>query len=229
MTATGCSQLNQATIQHPSGALRRSPSLLACLPRRPGRELLIPHASRQPASRQPLRTPDGHALPEVVSALQKAIRRGHEDDALYWAKQMDDGGFGAYAWRRLLIIVSEDVGLAWPTGPAVIRSLYATWAMEQMHRPQMMLVHAVLLLVRAPKSRLVDHALIAGGTEPRQVPDEALDMHTERGRAMGRSDEHWWNSAGLVADPKTGELTPSGTTIPDPYLDRARGAHKEDR
>ena len=27
-------------------------------------------------------------------------------------------------------------------------------------------------------------------------------MHTERGRSMGRGDEHFWNTAGLVADPK---------------------------
>ena len=59
-------------------------------------------------------TVNGHLLPEVVSALQKCIRRGQVDDALYWAVDMYLTGYDEYCWKRLRIMASEDVGPAEP-------------------------------------------------------------------------------------------------------------------
>src|SRR5437879_4419775 len=57
-------------------------------------------------------TPGGYRCDEVASALQKCIRRGLADDALFWATELDLAGFGEYVWKRLRIIASEDVGLS---------------------------------------------------------------------------------------------------------------------
>jgi len=46
-----------------------------------------------------LKTHGGHALGEVTSALQKSIRRGLEKEAMFWALEMSDSGFGQYLWR----------------------------------------------------------------------------------------------------------------------------------
>ena len=73
-----------------------------------------------------------------------------------------------------------------------------------------------MLLSRAKKSRIVDHALIAFSADEtvREIPAAALDKHTKRGRAMGRGWEHFWADGSLLADPETGELTAEGS-LPD--------------
>lgn len=144
----------------------------------------------------------GYDAAEVVSALQKCIRRGLDDDAIYWAVELERSGLGAWCWKRLRVITSEDVGLAWPEGPAVIAALHATYldlkrnaAKPPKQRPwRLVLVHAVLLLARAPKSRLVDVAQIVAfrDDERRELPDVAIDRHTARGKRAGRGWEHFW-------------------------------------
>jgi hypothetical protein len=163
---------------------------------------------------------------EAASTLQKAIRRGQTELAVRMALELADSGFDAYVWRRLFVICSEDVGLAEPQLPATV------WALSQMYErlrvkrgtggdTTLFLTHAVMLLARAKKSRMVDHALmaLAAEEEPPEVPDVALDKHTKRGRQMGRGWPHFWESASLLADPETGELTHDGA-LPDPFRDR---------
>jgi replication-associated recombination protein RarA len=164
----------------------------------------------------------------VVSALQKSLRRGLEDDALYWAVELDRSGLGEWAWRRLRVIASEDIGLAEPGIAAEIQALYAAWSDlrkkkdDRQESWRLMLVHAVLLLARAPKSRIVDHALIAhyNSDERREIPDVALDKHTRQGKRMGRSWDEFWTSGTLLADPSTGELS-TAPVLPDPYRQAA--------
>jgi replication-associated recombination protein RarA len=148
-----------------------------------------------------IRTRGGFVMDEVASALQKTIRRGQERQAIFWATELDLTGYGNYAWKRLRIICSEDVGLAWPEGPAVIRALYENWQetrKAEKDRPperstaMLFLVHAVCLLARAPKSRVVDNACVVFYTGDRatigmEIPEYALDHHTVRGRKLGRT------------------------------------------
>jgi replication-associated recombination protein RarA len=153
-----------------------------------------------------LRTRGGYLLSEVVSALQKEIRRGQLDNAVYWSAELDLSGYGEYLWRRLRIITSEDVGPAWPDGPAVIDALYSWWQKHKSKRggsPELFIVHAVILLCRSEKTRLVDHVLTAhyvGHDDElrREIPDYALDMHTARGREMGRGLDHFFDEGARV-------------------------------
>ncbi len=141
---------------------------------------------------------NGYDFGEVASALQKAVRRGNEADALYWAVELDISGYSEYLWKRLRIMSSEDIGLAEPTMPATIRALYESWL--ELHKKKDMgerlfITHAVLLLVRARKSRLVDNCLIASyGNHParKEIPDYALDKHTLKGKKMGRGFNHFF-------------------------------------
>ena len=50
------------------------------------------------------RTVRGYQLSEVVSAMQKAIRRGDARVAGYFAIEMFESGFDQYCWRRLLTV-----------------------------------------------------------------------------------------------------------------------------
>jgi replication-associated recombination protein RarA len=173
-------------------------------------------------------TPGGHLAGEVASALQKSIRRGLEREALYWASELDLAGFPDYLWRRLRIIASEDVGLAAPEVAVQVRVLSDNFIDQRKHNKtsktgmrsgeRLFIVQAVILLVRAPKSRMVDHAVMAvweGDRERLEVPDFALDMHTARGRRLGRSVDHFFD---------VGAVIENAADLDDPYADEGRRA-----
>jgi replication-associated recombination protein RarA len=167
-----------------------------------------------------VQTPGGYLCGEVASALQKEIRRGHERNALYWATELDLAGYGGYVWKRLRIIASEDVGLADTQAAVAVRALYENW-LEQRKRKddnpsfaRVFLVHAVCVLARAPKSRMLDHVLMVmyEGERPHpDVPDYALDKHTARGRRMGRGKQHFLEVAAQLV----------GEEMADPYREEA--------
>jgi replication-associated recombination protein RarA len=168
-------------------------------------------------------TVGGYKLDQVASAVQKAIRRCDEEEALYWISELDLSGFAAYAWRRLKICCSEDLGVAWLEGPTVIAALYGFWD-EAVQREKagrgrgnasLFLVDATIRLCRANKSRITDNALnlfyAHRDVVRRPIPDFALDSHTDRGRKMGRTEEnHYDESYGLARQ-----------ALPDPYIAEA--------
>lgn len=174
-----------------------------------------------------LQTPGGYNVGEVASAMQKCIRRGRVDDALFWATELDLTGFGEYVFKRLRIIASEDVGLADNAAAVTIQALYQSWREQHKkkdtkHAPErLFLVHAVLYLAGCKKSRMVDHALIAmyeADRGKREIPDFALDKHTAAGRRRKRGWAHFWESGAKLANK---------ATLNDPYEARARATRQD--
>jgi replication-associated recombination protein RarA len=167
-------------------------------------------------------TPGGHRVGEVTSAMQKTIRRGEEREALHWATELALAGYTNYCWKRLRIIASEDVGPAESMMPVLIRTLFENWQEQKKidkgdeRHANLFLVHAVIALARAPKSRVVDHAyVVVMGERPKlEIPDYALDLHTRRGRQKGRGAEHFYSEGAVVS--------PVAADVHDPYLDDAR-------
>jgi replication-associated recombination protein RarA len=129
---------------------------------------------------------------ECSSAFQKAIRRGDERIALFFGGELYCSGYSNYAWKRIKVIVSEDIGLANPNAVTQIDALYNNWQdikEKNLEEAIIPFTHAILLLSRSPKSRLVDNAkmYILKSDENPEIPDYALDVHTRRGKKMGRS------------------------------------------
>lgn len=177
-----------------------------------------------------LTTHGGYLNSECSSAMQKCIRRGLEEDALFWATELDLAGYGAYVWKRLQIIASEDIGLADPNLCVQVRALYENWLEQRKHAPKerrhvtgrIFLVHAILICVRAKKSRLVDNALITlyqCERRQREIPDFALDMHTAKGRSAMRGIDHFFKVGAAIKNPER-------SLLPDPYLKMARHARR---
>lgn len=146
---------------------------------------------------------------QVASTIQKSIRRGDEDTAMYFTVEMFLSGYDEYVWKRLKIMCSEDVGLADPMMPANIQALYEMYIAQkkkkdEKHRPErLFLTHAVLLLCRAQKSRLVDWTLINYWSTheieaKREIPDYAFDKHNQKGRSMGRGIDHFYAEGSLL-------------------------------
>ena len=157
-------------------------------------------------------TPDEHPTDEAVSALHKAIRRGDERQATYWCKELDKAGFPGAAWNRIMITVSEDIGVAERGVAADVRALYDNWrtfpgkvddATEEGSAKRLFLFHAVMVVCRAKKSRMVDHLLNTTylGKRKLEVPDYALDKHTARGTKMGRGVEHFFAQGARLENP----------------------------
>lgn len=149
------------------------------------------------------KTVRGYTMDEVRSALQKDIRRGEEKQAVFWAAEIARSGYTRYLWKTLMVIASEDVGLAEPDAFSRVWSLFSAWdyldkQKNRTHPERLFWVQAVIMLARARKSRIVDDAYNwAWGTNEREfeIPDYALDPHTGRGRRMGRKMPDFWDTS----------------------------------
>lgn len=149
-------------------------------------------------------TKKGYSLWAVSSSFQKCVRRGLEADAMYWAVELWESGYDEYLWKRIKVIVSEDIGLAEPNLPATIHALASFYKdvkakTKGQERPseRIFLTHAVMLLCRAKKSRVIDHVQVfffrAHKNERKPVPDFAKDKHTAEGKRMGRGLAHFFD------------------------------------
>jgi putative ATPase len=93
---------------------------------------------------------------DIISAFIKSIRGSDPDAGLYWLARMLEAGEDArYIARRLVILASEDVGMADSTGLVVADA--AARAVEFVGLPEagLNLAHAVIHLATAPKSNTV--------------------------------------------------------------------------
>lgn len=138
---------------------------------------------------------------DVLSAFIKSIRGSDPDAGLYWLARMLEAGEDArLIARRLVILASEDVGLADPQGLLVADA--AARAVEFVGLPEarLNLAQAVLYLARAPKSNSVLTALEAAtgdvrdGVAPR-VPVHLRDAHYPGAARLGHGDGYQYPHA----------------------------------
>lgn len=157
---------------------------------------------------------NGYPLDELRSYLHKSLRIGDETAAMQCAVELSLSGKDESTWRLLKdVFPSEDVGLARTGLIAELDSLYKSWKRTKndlrFHAYRLPLTHAVLLLCRTEKSRLVDDALntyystqqpivipedcqkemakVFNQLSKIKIPDTAKDRHTVSGRKMGRT------------------------------------------
>jgi putative ATPase len=96
---------------------------------------------------------DGDAHYDTISAFIKSMRGGDPDAALYWmARMIYSGEDPRFIVRRMIILASEDIGLADPQ--ALVVATAAAQALEWVGLPeaQYALAEAAIYLATAPKS-----------------------------------------------------------------------------
>lgn len=133
----------------------------------------------------------GDAHYDVVSAFIKSVRGSDVDAALYWLHLMLEGGEDPeFIARRLIILASEDVGLADPN--AILQANAAAQALAYVGLPEAAfhLSQATVYLAVAPKSNAVTMAmgaartLIGDGPTP-VVPAHLRDNHYSGAKKLG--------------------------------------------
>jgi replication-associated recombination protein RarA len=169
-------------------------------------------------------TKNGLPAMECVSAMQKAIRRGMEREAMEFAVELlhTSKGFLTMVTNRLEIISHEDIDtISQPwivpfvaTATAQAQRFYKD---EKMGMVRMTIGNAIRMMARAKKSREGDHFAIAVGQRSLlegfvpEVPEWAQDQHTMKGKAMGRGLEHFRTEGTKLVPPAD----------PDQYEDEA--------
>ena len=127
---------------------------------------------------------DGDQHYDLLSALQKSIRGSDENAALHYAARLIDAGDIISLSRRLLVIASEDVGLAYPQAIPIVKACVDSAVQLGLPEARIPLGDAVVLLATSPKSNsaylAMDEALAdvrngANGDFPRHLQNKHYD------------------------------------------------------
>ena len=175
---------------------------------------------------------DGDQHYDVISAFIKSIRGSDVDAALhYLARMLVAGEDPRFVARRLVILASEDIGMADPTALLIAVAAAQTVALIGMPEAQLTLAHATVHLATAPKSNAVTTALGAAMGDIRAgkvglVPAHLRDGHypgaVQLGNAQGYRYPHD-DPDGVVAQ----QYPPDEIASVDYYLPTTHGAERE--
>lgn len=133
---------------------------------------------------------------DVTSAFIKSMRGSDPQAAIYYLARMLEAGEDArFIARRMVILASEDIGLADPQSLQI--AVAAAQAVEHVGLPeaQLNLAQAALHLARAPKSNSVATAIWTARADVRngavaEVPAHLRDAHYQGAATLGHGVEY---------------------------------------
>ena len=131
---------------------------------------------------------DGDQHYDVISAFIKSVRGSDVDAALhYLARMLVAGEDPRFLARRLLILASEDIGMADPSALQTAVAAAQTVQLIGMPEAQLTLAHATVHLATAPKSNAVTTALGAAMADVRAGKAGLVPAHLRDGHYSGAS------------------------------------------
>lgn len=175
---------------------------------------------------------DGDQHYDVISAFIKSVRGSDVDAALhYLARMLVAGEDPRFVARRLMILASEDIGMADPTALQAAVAAAQTVALIGMPEAQLTLAHCTIHLATAPKSNAVTTALGAAMADIRAgkaglVPPHLRDGHYSGAQALGHAQGYKYshdNPDGVVAQ----QYPPDELVGVDYYRPTGRGGERE--
>lgn len=89
---------------------------------------------------------------DLLSCLQKSVRGSDPDAAIFYTVKLLEAGELISVCRRLQVIASEDIGLAYPQAAAITRACCESAKELGMPEARIPLANAVIMLATAPKS-----------------------------------------------------------------------------
>ena len=175
---------------------------------------------------------DGDQHYDVISAFIKSIRGSDVDAALhYLARMLVAGEDPRFVARRLVILASEDIGMADPHALLIAVAAAQTVALIGMPEAQLTLAHATVHLATAPKSNAVTTALGAAMGDIRAgkaglVPAHLRDGHYSGAAQLGHAQGYRYphdDPDGVVAQ----QYPPDAISDVDYYRPTTHGAERE--
>ena len=131
---------------------------------------------------------DGDQHYDVISAFIKSVRGSDVDAALhYLARMLVAGEDPRFLARRLMILASEDIGMADPLALQTAVAAAQTVQLIGMPEAQLTLAHATIHLATAPKSNAVTTALGAAMADVRAGKAGLVPAHLRDGHYSGAS------------------------------------------
>jgi putative ATPase len=175
---------------------------------------------------------DGDQHYDVISAFIKSVRGSDVDAALhYLVRMLVAGEDPRFIARRLLILASEDIGMADPTALQVAVAAAQTVALIGMPEAQLTLAHATIHLATAPKSNAVTTALGTAMDDIKAgkaglVPAHLRDGHYSGAAALGNAQGYRYSHDdpdGVVAQ----QYPPDELVGVDYYRPTSHGGERE--
>jgi replication-associated recombination protein RarA len=156
----------------------------------------------------------GFHADELISALQKYIRRGNLEEALLVAREMYETSpeMEAHLWTRLMVISASDCNDGTFLQTPIIESLHRVGMRMQRGTGErwLFIVQAIRYLVSSPKDMTTDEICMWSRYTMNNdirgpvIPDHALDVHTEAGRKMGRGVAHFLDEGTVITNQYAG-------------------------
>ena len=116
---------------------------------------------------------------DLLGCLQKSIRGSDPDATAFYVAKMLSLGEMFSLMRRLQVIASEDVGLAYPQAAAIVRACCESARELGMPEARIPLIHAALLLATAPKSNSAYEALDAAAADVEAGKGVNIPVHLQ--------------------------------------------------
>lgn len=159
-------------------------------------------------------TKNGLPAMACVSAMQKAIRRGLEREAMEFAVELmhTSKAFHSMVCKRLQIVSHEDIDTEAaphivPFVKAACEQAMAWYDPDKLGGSRLAIGNAIRMMCRAKKSREGDHFAAAIGLRSLledfvpAIPDWANDQHTLAGRKLGRGLDHFREEGAKLVPP----------------------------
>jgi len=150
----------------------------------------------------------GNVHYDLLSGLQKSIRGSDPDATIFYLARILEGGDLIGACRRLQVIASEDIGLAYPQAPAIVRACVDSAMAVGLPEATIPLSNAAVMLATVPKSNSAHIAYEKAAADiragkGRTIPPYMSPVHEYQGyRYPHDYPNHWVDQNYLPEDLK---------------------------
>ena len=115
----------------------------------------------------------------LLSGLQKSIRGSDPDGAVFYLARLLEGGDIISACRRLQVIASEDIGLAYPQAAQITYALCQSARELGLPEARIPLAHCAILLATSPKSNSAYMAIARANEDIKNGKGQDTPLHLQ--------------------------------------------------
>lgn len=138
---------------------------------------------------------DGDSHYDILSAFQKSVRGSDPDAAIHYLARLVAADDLQSICRRVLVMASEDIGLAYPQAAAIVNACVNSALQLGFPEARIPLAEAVILLATAPKSNSAINAIDKAledikNTDTGDIPQHLKDSHYGGAKTLGHGTEY---------------------------------------